>query len=105
MTAGQCGGQVTFEQGSERLLTFPLRMLWRERINAGKSKIALEKHRLLGPKRAVVVNGGDALVNRHEIPRTGFRHILDKSNDGLLWRSIVPGWQGISSEGCVYKQY
>ena len=43
------------------------RVLRRQRLDPIDRKNDLEIHRLLGPQRAVVVEGGDALVRRHEI--------------------------------------
>ena len=58
---------VAFEQRLERLLGLPLRMLRRQRLDAIEREGELEIDRLLGPQRAVVVEGGDALGRRHEI--------------------------------------
>ena len=63
----------------------------------------LEVHRLLGPERAVVVEGGDALGHRNEIRRSFGGHALDESNDRLFRRAVVPGRQRIGGErrGCA----
>jgi hypothetical protein len=53
---------VVIERGLERLLPFPVRVLRRQRLDPVDRKNDLEIHRLLGPQRAVVVEGGDALV-------------------------------------------
>lgn len=42
-------------------------MLRGKRLDAVKCKQELEIHRLLGPKRAIVVEDGDAFGNRHKI--------------------------------------
>ena len=60
-------------------LVFPLGMLRRERLHAVGHEVKLDRHRLLAPERAVVVEGGDAFGDRHEVRRAGFRHLLDES--------------------------
>ena len=55
----------------------------------------LEIHRLLGPQRAVVVEGGDALVERHEIRAALGRDARDEIGDRLLHRAVIPGRQRI----------
>ena len=59
--AGERAFHVALEQRGKRLLRFPLGMLRREHLHALERKDELEIHRLLGPERAVVVEGGDAL--------------------------------------------
>jgi hypothetical protein len=53
--------EVAGQEGLERLLVLPLRMLGRQRFDAVEAKDQLEIHRLLDPQRAVVVEGGDAV--------------------------------------------
>ena len=86
LAAGQRGLHVALEQRGEGLLVLPLGMLRRERLDAVEREEELEVHRLLGPERAVVVEGGDALGRRHEVRRAFLRHLLDESDDGLLRR-------------------
>ncbi len=50
-------------------LVLPFRMLRRERLHAVEGKQQLKRHRLLGPEGAIVVEGGDAFGDRHEIGR------------------------------------
>src|SRR5437764_13700889 len=47
-------------------------------------------HWLLTPKRAVIVEGGDAFVRRNEIRRAFLRYFLDECDDGLLRPRLVP---------------
>ena len=67
LAAGERGFQVALEQRGERLLVLPLGMLRRERLHAVEREVELDRHRLLAPERAVVVEDGDALGGRHEI--------------------------------------
>ena len=90
VTAGERGIQVALEQRGERFFRLPFGMLRRERLHAVEREVKLNGHRLLAPERAVVVEGGDAFRHRHEIRRAGFRDLLDKSDDGLLGRAVVP---------------
>ena len=93
--ASQRAIDVALEQGSKRLLVFPLRMQRRERLDTIERKEKLEVERLLAPERAVVVEGGDALGGGHEVRRSFARHALDKRDDRLPGRAVVPGGQGI----------
>jgi hypothetical protein len=45
---------------AKRLFALPLGMLRRQRLHTVEREEELEIHRLLGPERAVVVEGGDA---------------------------------------------
>ena len=85
LAAGERAFHVALEQRGERLLVLPLRMLRRERLHAVEREEQLEIHRLLGPERAVVVEGGDALGRRHEVGRAFRGHLRDEVDDGLAW--------------------
>ena len=65
-----------------------------QRLDAIDRKDDLDIHRLLGPQRAVVVEGGDALVERHEIRAAGRGHARDEVGDRLFHRAVVPGGRG-----------
>ena len=95
--AGERALQVALEQRGERLFVLPLGMLRGQRLHAVEREEQLEIHRLLRPQRAVIVEGGDALVDRHEIRRSFLRHFVDESGDGLLGRRVVPRWQGMAA--------
>ena len=71
----------------------------RERLDAVEREEQLEVHRLLGPERAVVVEGGDALGGRDEVRRALLRHLRDEVDDGLLGRAVVPGRQRVGGDG------
>src|SRR5262249_21380737 len=55
----------------------------------------LEIDRLLAPQRAVVVEGGDAFIDRDEIRAARRRHARDKIDDRRLRRAVVPGRQRV----------
>jgi len=76
--------QVAFEDRGERLLVLPLRVLWREHLDAVEDEQGLEIHRLLSPERSVVVERGDPLRLGHEVLAAGHRHALHEAHDGLL---------------------
>ena len=84
------GLQIALEQRSESFLVRPLRMLRREGFHAVQSEEELDRHRLLAPERAVVVEHGDAFGDGHEVRRAFLRHLLNKGDDGFLRRAIVP---------------
>jgi hypothetical protein len=88
------------EHGLERLPCFPLRMLRRECLHPIHRKDDLEVHGLLRPQRAVVVEGGDALVNRDEVGAARRRHARNEVGDRLLDRAVIPGGQGIGGLRC-----
>jgi len=59
------GGQrlhVLVQYRPERLGRFPFRMLGRHRLDAVEGERELEIERLFAPQRAVIVEGGDALL-------------------------------------------
>ena len=69
--------------GSGRL---PLGMLRRHRLDPVDREDELEVDRLLGPQRAVIVEGGDALGHRHEVGAAGRRHPRHEVEDRRLDR-------------------
>ena len=83
------------EHRLERLLGLPLRVLRRQRLDAVERERELEVDRLLGPQRAVVVEDGDALGDRHEVRAALRRHARDEIGDGFLRRAVVPGRQRV----------
>ena len=106
VAAGERGFHIALEQRGERFLGLPLGMLRRERLHAVEREVELHRHRLLAPERAVVVERGDALGDRHEVRRAFLRHLLDEVDDGLLGLAVVPRWErvGSASEGCGESQ-
>ena len=97
LTALQDTFHIAFEQGGERFLILPFGMLGRERLHAVEREQKLEIHRLLGPERAVVIERGDALGDRHEVGRMLFRHFGDKRHDSLLGRPFPPRGERVGS--------
>ena len=87
--------EVALDHRLERLRVPPLRMLRRQRLHPIDRERELEIDRLLGPERAVVVEGGDALLDRNEIRPALLGHAIDEGDDRLLRRTLVPGRQRI----------
>src|SRR6185436_1746651 len=52
-----------------------------------------DRHRLLAPERAVVVERGDPLGGRDEVGPALRRHALDEVDDGRLRLPVVPARQ------------
>jgi hypothetical protein len=86
---------IILEHGLERLLLFPFRVLGGQRLDPIDGKHDLDVHRLLGPQRAIVVEGGNALVGRYEIGAALGRDARDEIGDGLFHRAVIPGGEGI----------
>ena len=93
--AGERAFHVALEQRGKGLFVFPLGMLRRERLHAIEREEELEIHRLLGPERAVVVEGGDAFGGRDKVWRAVLRDLSDKCDDGFLRPAVVPRRQRI----------
>ena len=81
---------IPLEQRGKRFLVLPLRMLRRERLHSVERKQELKIHGLLGPQRAVVIEGGDAFCRRHELRPPFLRDFRDKFDEGLLRRTVIP---------------
>jgi hypothetical protein len=90
-------GSVARQYGLERLAVLPLRMLRRHRLHPVERQGDLEIDRLLGPQRAVVVEGGDALFDRDKVRAALRRDAGDEIGDGFLHRTVVPRseWIGL----------
>jgi hypothetical protein len=73
-------------------------MLRREGLYAVDGKEKLEVQRLLGPERAIIIEGGDSLGDGHEVRRALCGDFRDEIHDGLLCLALVPRWKCI---GCV----
>ena len=93
--SGQRRLDVALQHRRERLLRFPLGVLRRQRLHAVEREDELEVHRLLGPQRAVVVEGGDALARRHVILAAGFDDRCHEGDDARLGMARVPRWQRV----------
>src|SRR5262245_34683187 len=68
-------------------------MLWCERFDPIEREDQLERHRLLGPERAVVVEGGDALACRYEVGSAFSGDAADELHDRAPRRTVVPRWE------------
>src|SRR5215510_8930515 len=84
------GSHVIPEQRGKRFSVLPIRALWQKRFDSVPHKEDLEIDRLLGPERAVVVEGRDTFFGFNKIWRTFPGYSVDKINNRLLCRSIVP---------------
>ena len=63
---------------------------------------------MLDPERAVLVEGRDALGGRDELGACSVGRRVDKLEDRLLGRAVVPGGQGsggLSLGGCRAKEF
>ena len=88
LAAGERRHDVALEERGEGFLVVPFRVLRRERLDPVDGEEELEVERLLAPQRAVVVEGGDALVRRHEVGRALLRDALDEAEDRLLCDAV-----------------
>jgi hypothetical protein len=88
---GHDGLQVTVQHCCEGLLCFPIRMHWRHRFCAIEREGHLDIHRLFDPKRAVVIEGRDALVDRNEERSALCCDARDKIEDRSFGSALVPG--------------
>ena len=89
-TAPGNAGHVAFEQRRKRLLRFPFRMLRRERLHAIEGEDQLERHRLLRPERAVVVERGNPFRRRDKVRPALTRDPADEVDERFLRRAVVP---------------
>ncbi len=98
-TAGQGRFEVAFENGGEGLLILPLGVLRREGLHAVQREEELEIHRLLGPERAVVVEGGDAFRGGNKFSAAFLGDFFHKGDDGFFRRGVIPRRQGVGRGG------
>ena len=82
---------VPLERGLERLALLQLGLVLRHRHEAPQDEVELDRHWLLTPQRAVVVEGGDPLGRRHVAAAALIRDARDEVDDRPLRRSVVPG--------------
>lgn len=87
---GGKGLQIALDSGLEGLLVGPFRMIGRHRPDAVQREIGLGIKRRFGPKRAVVVEGGDPFGDRAEIRAALCGGGRDKADDRRLGRAVVP---------------
>ena len=81
---------VAGEHGLERLDVRQLRLRLDQRRHAVEAVDHLRIHRMLDPQRAVLIEGGDALLRRHEILARLVGCYSDEFEDRLFRRSVVP---------------
>ena len=90
------GLDVALEQRLEGLPGLPFGVLRRQRLHAVDRERELEVDRLLGPQRAVVVEGGDALGMRHEV-RAAL--VVTRATKSMIDRFTGPSFQDGSGSG------
>jgi hypothetical protein len=88
--AGKRTFEVTSDEGLERLLFLPLRMLGRQRFNAVEGKGELEIERLLGLQRAIVIKRGDAFRLGHKVLTARRGYALHKIHNGAFGYTVSP---------------
>ena len=93
---GQDRPEVAFESGLEDGLLPPLRMLADLGLDAVQGECDLHVGRLLGPERAVVVEGRDPLGDWDEVRAALLRHLLDERDS---WPPSPPLAAAVRREG------
>ena len=74
-------------------------MLGRQRHDPVEREHHLAVDRVLDPQRAVLVEGGEPVLGRHEVGAARFGGGADEIEDRLLGRAVVPGRQRIGGLG------
>ena len=108
-SAGLVLGFETLRSQSHRKVegVLPLRMFRRHRLDLIESKGKVKVDRLFRPERAVIVEGGDPLGQRHEIRTALRRHPRDEVGNRLLLprrRSTTAEHVCASDATCTTKQ-
>jgi hypothetical protein len=88
--------QVACDHRFERLLGAPFWVLIRLPLHLVERESKLRVDRLLDPQRAVIVEGGDAILWLDIVGATLFRHPRHEIDDRLFGLTVIPGWQRIS---------
>ncbi len=81
---------VARNNGLEGLGGFPLGMLRRQSHQALEGKDHLGIHGMLNPGRAILIEGGEAVLGRHIIRIRLIGGHTHKVEDGLLGRAVIP---------------
>ena len=81
---------VALQHRLVRLRVRPFRMQRGHRLHTVERECHLDIHRLLNPKRAIVVEGRDALGGCDQIRAAGFSDPVDEIDYGLLGRRGIP---------------
>ena len=82
--------QVVSEDGLERLFFLPLRVLGGDRLHSVHGEVKLKVQRLLGPKRAVIVEGGNAVGHGNEVRRIFLSDCGNEITNRLFRGPFVP---------------
>jgi hypothetical protein len=92
--------QVVIQHRRKRLLGLPFGMHRRKSLHPVERKGQLDIHRLLDPERTVIIEGRDALLDRHE-EAPALRCVpCDEIEDRSLGGAVVPGRQRIALRLC-----
>lgn len=91
---------VALEYRLERLFVLPFRMGRSLRLYAVEREGELGIHWMFDPKRAVIVEDGDALRFRNEVGRTLLGHLLDEGDDSRFRGGVIPRRQRIALRLC-----
>jgi hypothetical protein len=86
---------VAGENRLERLLLLPVGMFRRQLVHPVEREHRLRVQRMRHPQRAVLIEGGDAILGRHEARAPLVGRGLNERDDRLLRRAVVPRGEGI----------
>lgn len=81
---------ISVQDRLERIRIVPFRVQGSERLHAIEGEGHLGVHRLFDPKRAIVIERRDAIGRRDKIRSIGFGDSVDKIDDRLLRRRVIP---------------
>ena len=87
------GLHVPVEHRLERLLILPFGMVGRHGLHAIEREGQLDIHRVFHPQCAVVIEGGDALIDGDEVGPALRGNAGDELCDCGFGRAVVPGRQ------------
>ena len=83
-------GEVLVVRGLPRLLLAQRRCLFGHRGEAAQDEVGLDRHRLLAPERAVVVEDRNALLDRHRLRAVCPGDACDEVDDSPANRPVAP---------------
>ena len=97
VTLRKPGDRVTIarKHGLEGLDIPEFRILLHHCRNALQAVDDLRVHGVLDPQRAVLIEGGDALLGPHELRARPVRGGVDEIEDRLFGGRVVPGWKRV----------